>query len=177
MFMSKEVNGGKLCIAEIYQPRPNIHPCTYSFPRDRPRLPFIYVFMMDANTTVDQLSDERPISSNKKHLGVCGETELANVKQSLITMVQVYQYFLSHNMAKAFELLFGSVTCLPSCFALYRLRTSDHNLPSSPSFQLLLADNDLIGDKLHAMEQHPCSAEARLQTAPLARTPPTPRSQ
>lgn len=32
-------------------------------------------------------------------------------------------------MAKAFESLFGSVTCLPGCFTLYRLRTPDTHKP------------------------------------------------
>ncbi|KAL0064515.1 hypothetical protein AAF712_008573 [Marasmius tenuissimus] len=45
---------------------------------------------------------------DKKLLGACGETELANAKQSIITMMQVYEYFISHHMAKAFESLFGS---------------------------------------------------------------------
>jgi hypothetical protein len=58
---------------------------------------------------------------DKKLICVCGETSLANAKQLLITMMQVYEYFISHHMAGAFESLFGSVTCLPCCFALYRL--------------------------------------------------------
>jgi chitin synthase len=42
-------------------------------------------------------------------------------------------------MAKAFESLFGSVTCLPGCFTLYRLRTPDTHKP-------LLIANPLIKD-------------------------------
>lgn len=38
-------------------------------------------------------------------------------------MMQVYEYFISHYLAKAFESLFGSVTCLPGwCVALLRDR-------------------------------------------------------
>ncbi|KAF5373421.1 hypothetical protein D9615_009450 [Tricholomella constricta] len=101
-----------------------------------------YLFMVDADTTVDPFSVNRLISAmihDKKLLGVCGETELANAKQSLITMMQVYEYFISHHMAKAFESLFGSVTCLPGCFTLYRLRTPDTHKP-------LLISNQLIDD-------------------------------
>lgn len=36
-------------------------------------------------------------------------------------MMQVYEYYISHNLAKAFESLFGSVTCLPGCFTMYRI--------------------------------------------------------
>ena len=76
---------------------------------------------------------------DKKVLGVCGETTLANAKQSIITMMQVYEYFISHHMAKAFESLFGSVTCLPGCFTLFRLRTADTQKP-------LLISNHMISD-------------------------------
>ena len=76
---------------------------------------------------------------DKKVLGVCGETTLSNAKQSIITMMQVYEYFISHHMAKAFESLFGSVTCLPGCFTLFRLRTADTHKP-------LLISNHMISD-------------------------------
>jgi chitin synthase len=76
---------------------------------------------------------------DKKLVAVCGETGLANSKQSIITMMQVYEYFISHHLAKAFESLFGSVTCLPGCFSLYRLRTPDTHKP-------LLIANQLVAD-------------------------------
>ncbi|KAJ7265999.1 glycosyltransferase family 2 protein [Mycena haematopus] len=111
-----------------------------------------YVFMVDADTTVDQFSVNRLISSmihDKKLLGVCGETQLANAKQSIITMAQVYEYFISHNMAKAFESLFGSVTCLPGCFTLYRLRTPDTHKPLLISNQLIQDYSENRVDTLH----------------------------
>ena len=37
-------------------------------------------------------------------------------------MIQVYEYFISHHTCKAFESLFGTVTCLPGCFSLYRIK-------------------------------------------------------
>ncbi|KAI6005209.1 chitin synthase-domain-containing protein [Pisolithus orientalis] len=58
---------------------------------------------------------------DKKVLGMCSETSLANAKQSIVMMMQVYEYFISHHMVKAFESLFGSLTCLPGCFTLFRL--------------------------------------------------------
>lgn len=42
---------------------------------------------------------------------------------------QVYEYYISHHLSKAFESLFGSVTCLPGCFSLYRIRTADKGRP------------------------------------------------
>ncbi|KDQ56608.1 glycosyltransferase family 2 protein [Jaapia argillacea MUCL 33604] len=111
-----------------------------------------YLFMVDADTTVDPMSVNRLISAmirDKKLLGVCGETELANAKQSIITMMQVYEYFLSHHMAKAFESLFGSVTCLPGCFTLYRLRTPDSHKPLLISNQMVQDYSENRVDTLH----------------------------
>jgi chitin synthase len=91
-----------------------------------------YLLTIDADTVVDPLSLNRLVSAmmhDKKVLGVCGETSLANSKQSIITMMQVYEYFISHHLAKAFESLFGSVTCLPGCFTMYRLRSPDTHKP------------------------------------------------
>ena len=62
-------------------------------------------------------------------IGVCGETALTNAKSSFITMIQVYEYWISHNLSKAFESLFGSVTCLPGCFTMYRIRAADTGKP------------------------------------------------
>jgi chitin synthase len=111
-----------------------------------------YLFTIDADTTVHPLSINRLISAmihDKKLLGVCGETELANAKQSIITMMQVYEYFISHHLAKAFESLFGSVTCLPGCFTLYRLRTPDTHKPLLISNQLIHDYSENRVDTLH----------------------------
>jgi chitin synthase len=45
------------------------------------------------------------------------------------TWAKVYEYYISHHLSKAFESLFGSVTCLPGCFSLYRIRTADKGRP------------------------------------------------
>lgn len=55
-------------------------------------------------------------------MGVCGETRIANKRQSWVTAIQVFEYFISHHMAKAFEAVFGGVTCLPGCFSMFRLK-------------------------------------------------------
>ncbi|OCF76617.1 chitin synthase [Kwoniella mangroviensis CBS 8886] len=101
-----------------------------------------YLFMVDADTTVDEMSLNRLVSAmmhDKKIIGVCGETSIANAKQSIVTMMQVYEYFISHHLAKAFESLFGSITCLPGCFSMYRLRSPDTHKP-------LFISNGIIQD-------------------------------
>ncbi|KAJ3776522.1 glycosyltransferase family 2 protein [Lentinula raphanica] len=55
-------------------------------------------------------------------MGCCGETRIANKRQSWVTAIQVFEYFISHQMAKAFEAAFGGVTCLPGCFSMFRLK-------------------------------------------------------
>ena len=62
-------------------------------------------------------------------IGNCGEIKLDNEEGSWWTMIQVYEYYISHHLSKAFESLFGSVTCLPGCFSLYRIRTADKGRP------------------------------------------------
>lgn len=55
-------------------------------------------------------------------MGVCGETRIANKRQSWVTAIQVFEYFISHHLAKSFESVFGGVTCLPGCFSMFRLK-------------------------------------------------------
>lgn len=110
-----------------------------------------YVLMIDADTTVDKFCLNRMISAmmhDQKIVGLCGETSLANAKHSWTTMMQVYEYFISHHLSKAFESLFGSVTCLPGCFTLYRLRTAEHK-PLLISNQIIDAYSVNRVDTLH----------------------------
>lgn len=96
-----------------------------------------YLLMVDADTSVREDSLNRLVAAcanNSKIAGICGETALQNEERSWWSMIQVYEYFISHHLAKAFESLFGSVTCLPGCFSMYRLRTADKGKP------LLIAD-------------------------------------
>jgi chitin synthase len=75
-----------------------------------------YLFMVDADTSVKEDSLNRLVAAcanDKKIAGICGETSLENEERSWWTMIQVYEYYISHHLAKAFESLFGSVTCLP----------------------------------------------------------------
>lgn len=75
-----------------------------------------YLFQVDADTKVKEDSLNRLVAScanDAKIAGICGETSLENEERSWWTMIQVYEYYISHNLAKAFESLFGSVTCLP----------------------------------------------------------------
>ncbi|KAI0425560.1 class V chitin synthase [Xylaria sp. FL1042] len=96
-----------------------------------------YLLMVDADTCVREDSLNRLVAAcanNSKIAGICGETALQNEERSWWSMIQVYEYYISHHLSKAFESLFGSVTCLPGCFTMYRLRTADRGKP------LIIAD-------------------------------------
>lgn len=106
--------------------------------------PFYYEFvlMVDADTEVLPDSLNCLISSfvkDDKVIGMCGETMLSNAQDTWITMIQVYEYYISHHLSKAFESLFGTVTCLPGCFCMYRIRSPGLN-------QALLVSNDVVTD-------------------------------
>ncbi|KAI9100977.1 chitin synthase-domain-containing protein [Phlyctochytrium arcticum] len=97
-----------------------IHPSMYEM-----------IFMVDADTEVfpDSLGQlVHTMANDTSILGLCGETILANKSESWITKIQVYEYFISHHLTKAFEAIFGAVTCLPGCFCIYRIRSSK-NVP------------------------------------------------
>ncbi|KAL0089213.1 chitin synthase-domain-containing protein [Phycomyces blakesleeanus] len=101
-----------------------------------------YVLMVDADTEVFPDGLNSLVSSmvhDSKILGICGETKLANEKDTWVTMIQVYEYFISHYLIKSFESLFSTVSCLPGCFTMYRIRTIDGKRP-------LFISNDIIND-------------------------------
>lgn len=129
-----------------------------------------YCFMVDADTSVKEDSLNRLVAAcaaDAKIAGICGETSLQNEERSWWTMIQVYEYYISHHLAKAFESLFGSVTCLPgwyvplsfyfeyvrakllSSFCMYRLRTADKGRPLIISDKVVQEYADIDVDTLH----------------------------
>ncbi|KAJ3104433.1 hypothetical protein HDU96_008927 [Phlyctochytrium bullatum] len=115
--------------------------------------PFLYEYclMVDADTKVHEASLNILIScmvNDANTMGICGETQIENEKESWVTMMQVYEYYISHHLAKAFESLFGSVTCLPGCFCMYRLRTPK-KVPLLIANQILNEYKDINVNTLH----------------------------
>ncbi|RKF54791.1 Chitin synthase 4 [Erysiphe neolycopersici] len=83
------------------------------------------VLMVDADTKVYPDSLTHMISAMVKDpeiMGLCGETKIANKRASWVSMIQVFEYFISHHLSKSFESVFGGVTCLPGCFCMYRIK-------------------------------------------------------
>ncbi|KAL9102917.1 MAG: hypothetical protein Q9163_001977 [Psora crenata] len=83
------------------------------------------VLMVDADTKVFPDSITHMVSAMVKDpeiMGLCGETKIANKRASWVSMIQVFEYFISHHLSKSFESVFGGVTCLPGCFCMYRIK-------------------------------------------------------
>ncbi|KAJ8327573.1 hypothetical protein O5D80_003928 [Batrachochytrium dendrobatidis] len=86
---------------------------------------FEIVLMVDADTKVAPDSVARMVAcmaSDPLVMGLCGETRIANKSESWVSRIQVFEYYLSHHLNKAFESMFGGVTCLPGCFCMYRIK-------------------------------------------------------
>ncbi|KAJ3015469.1 Chitin synthase, class 3 [Thoreauomyces humboldtii] len=86
---------------------------------------FEIVLMVDADTKVAPDSVARMVASMVSDplvMGLCGETRIANKAETWVSRIQVFEYYLSHHLAKAFESVFGGVTCLPGCFCMYRIK-------------------------------------------------------
>jgi len=108
--------------------------------------------MVDADTRVMKDSLNRMVACmihDSKIMGICGETQLESEKKSWVTMIQVYEYFISHHLSKAFESLFGSVTCLPGCFSMYRVRTPTRHIPLLISPEIISDYSENKVDTLH----------------------------
>ncbi|KAH6880471.1 class V chitin synthase [Thelonectria olida] len=111
-----------------------------------------FILQIDADTIVAQDAATRMVSAfidDMRLIAVCGETGLSNAKATAVTMIQVYEYFISHNLSKAFESLFGCVTCLPGCFSMYRIFASGTGKPLFVSHKIVESYATMDVDTLH----------------------------
>lgn len=102
------------------------------------------VLMVDADTKVFPDSLSRMVAcmvEDPEIMGLCGETKIANKTETWVTMIQVFEYYISHHQTKAFEACFGGVTCLPGCFSAYRIKA-----PKGPNgyWVPILANPDIV---------------------------------
>ncbi|KAI5305869.1 hypothetical protein KEM56_003028 [Ascosphaera pollenicola] len=111
-----------------------------------------FILQVDADTEVAPDAATRMVAAllaDIRILGLCGETALTNARASITTSIQVYEYYISHNLTKAFESLFGSVTCLPGCFTMYRIRATDTGKPLFVSKEVVEQYAEIRVDTLH----------------------------
>ncbi|KAI8854469.1 chitin synthase-domain-containing protein [Chytridium lagenaria] len=87
-----------------------------------------FILMVDADTKIEDtalLHMINAMKSDESIMGLCGETRISNKTASWVSMIQVFEYYISHHLGKAFESVFGGVTCLPGCFCMYRVKASN----------------------------------------------------
>ncbi|ORX93190.1 hypothetical protein K493DRAFT_223771 [Basidiobolus meristosporus CBS 931.73] len=117
---------------------------------------FEIVLMVDADTKVYPDSVTRMVSCmvrDPQIMGLCGETKIANKRDSWVTMIQVFEYYISHHQSKAFESIFGGVTCLPGCFCMYRIKApkgpNGYWVPILASPEIVEHYSENVVDTLH----------------------------
>lgn len=111
-----------------------------------------YMLMVDADTEVSSNSIKefvKRMQSDRRIMGICGETTVANAFGSPISMIQVFEYFISHSLSKAFESLFGTVTCLPGCFSMWKIADKQREMPILISADLIHDYAAAYADTLH----------------------------
>ncbi len=93
-----------------------------------------YFVSIDADTHIEPSSLSNMVYSmekgRKKVIALCGETRPENKWDSWVTAIQVYEYWISYNLNKAFESCFGGVSCLPGCFSIFRIKFVSHRHPN-----------------------------------------------
>ncbi|KAI5181135.1 chitin synthase [Nematocida sp. AWRm80] len=83
------------------------------------------ILMVDADTSVRPGALRimaRTMQNDDSIMGICGETLISNQFGSWVTAIQVFEYYASHHLTKGFESVFGTVTCLPGCFCMYKIK-------------------------------------------------------
>ncbi|KAJ2848522.1 ATP-dependent RNA helicase [Coemansia brasiliensis] len=115
---------------------------------------FEYLLMVDADTAVDAECVPRLVAAMERDpgiMGLCGETRVANKRDSWVTRIQVYEYYISHHLSKAFESLWGGVTCLPGCCSMYRIyaRRGDARIPLLVAPDVIRAYSTAAAHTLH----------------------------
>ncbi|EPZ33633.1 Fungal chitin synthase domain-containing protein [Rozella allomycis CSF55] len=117
---------------------------------------FELILMVDADTKVKTTSLNKMVNAmrdDKLIMGLCGETKIENKAESWVTAIQVFEYYISHHLAKAFESIFGGVTCLPGCFCMYRIKApkgdSGYWVPILANPDIINQYSENITDTLH----------------------------
>jgi chitin synthase len=111
-----------------------------------------FLLTIDADTEADSEAIRHMVyrMSDPKIYALCGETQISNKLDSWVTSIQVYEYYYNHNSSKAFESFFGSVTCLPGCFSMYRIKTECKREKPIIIYEKLLEEySDNIVNTLH----------------------------
>lgn len=84
-----------------------------------------YILILDTDTEISNISIDLLVNCLQKNnniIGVCGETLVENKNKSIISMSQVYEYWVSHLTLKSIETYFSNVLVLSGCMSLYKTK-------------------------------------------------------
>lgn len=84
-----------------------------------------YMLIIDCDTDIEKnglILLLNYLQNNYKCIAVCGQTIVKNSSNNLITIVQSFEYFISHLLLKTFEHVMYNVFVLSGCFTLFKLR-------------------------------------------------------
>ncbi|KAL7553796.1 hypothetical protein ACHAWF_017148 [Thalassiosira exigua] len=132
-----------------------------------------FLMAIDADTRVDVMSITHMVygmDKKEKVLALCGETKVDNKASSWVTMIQVFEYYNSHHLKKAFEAAFGCVTCLPGCFTMYRI-IADDGTPLLPGDAVLYEYSRNDVETLHEKNLYHLGEDRMLTTLLLKHFP------
>jgi len=132
-----------------------------------------FLMAIDADTRVDTMSITHMVfgmDKKEKVLALCGETKVDNKASSWVTMIQVFEYYNSHHLKKAFEAAFGCVTCLPGCFTMYRI-IADDGTPLLPGDAVLYEYSRNDVETLHEKNLYHLGEDRMLTTLLLKHYP------
>lgn len=132
-----------------------------------------FLMAIDADTRVDTMSLTHMVyamDKKEKVLALCGETKVDNKASSWVTMIQVFEYYNSHHLKKAFEAAFGCVTCLPGCFTMYRI-IADDGTPLLPADAVLYEYSRNDVETLHEKNLYHLGEDRMLTTLLLKHFP------
>jgi hypothetical protein len=95
-----------------------------------------YLLLADADTYIRPGSLDLQVNQLDKYsniIGCCGETKVDNRLATLTSNMQVFEYFITHVVLKAFEGFYSKVLVLSGCFAVYRLKFRDDKGEETPA--------------------------------------------
>lgn len=90
-----------------------------------------YMLIIDCDTDIEQnglILLLEYIHTHNKCIAVCGQTIVKNTYENIITIVQSFEYFISHLLLKTYEHTLYNVFVLSGCFTLLKLKQDDKAL-------------------------------------------------
>lgn len=87
------------------------------------------------------------LKTNEKCIAVCGQTIVKNQYDSAITIIQSFEYFISHILLKTFEHITYNIFVLSGCFTLIKLVKDDKPIVNKKILDKYTQDGNSLYEK------------------------------